>query len=172
MMSQPKRQHLYLGKAGQFAVMAECLMHGFNVAIPEVDIGDDLFVVNDQSGNYRRIQVKTKTAIQRKSAHSIQFQVSLLQLEQTFTPDLIYVFASRFANGWGPFLVIPRDVLLGLHQIDGLGAVVRQMTGKEQVQFSVIFGDDASVRCSKQSLAQFVNQFAGLPDRPPTADFE
>nr|GFA88714.1 hypothetical protein [Tanacetum cinerariifolium] len=43
-MLQPKRQHLYLGKAGQFAVMAGCLMRGFNVAIPEVDIGDDLFV--------------------------------------------------------------------------------------------------------------------------------
>lgn len=67
-MLQPKRQHLYLGKAGQFAVMAECLMRGFNVAIPEVDIGDDLFVVNDQSGNYRRIQVKTVTATPRNAA--------------------------------------------------------------------------------------------------------
>lgn len=142
------------------------------MAIPEVDIGDDLFVVNDRSGNYRRIQVKTKTAIRRKAARSIQFQVPLLQLEQTFTPDLIYVFASRFADGWGPFLVIPRDVLLSLHQINGLGSVVTSTTGKEQVQFYIIFGDDASVRCSEQSLAQFVNQFAELPDRLPTADFE
>ena len=31
-MLQPKRQNLYLGKAGQFAVMAECLLRGFNVA--------------------------------------------------------------------------------------------------------------------------------------------
>lgn len=104
--------------------MAECLMQGFNVAIPEVDIGDDLFVVNDHSGNYRRIQVKTKTALRRKESYSVQFQIPLMQLEQIFTPDLIYVLTSRFAASWGPFLVVPRDVLLSLHQLKGLGAVV------------------------------------------------
>lgn len=29
------------------AVMAEFLVRGYNVAIPEVDIGDDIFVVRD-----------------------------------------------------------------------------------------------------------------------------
>ena len=171
-MLQPSHQNLYLGKAGQFAVMAECLMRGFNVAIPEVDIGDDLFVVNDRSGNYRRIQVKTKTAARRKTAYAIQFQVPLLQLEQTFTPDLIYVFASRLADGWGPFLVIPRDVLLSLHQLEGLGAVVTSSKGKEHVRLSIRFGDDGSISCSGQSLTQFVNQFAGLPDLLPITDFD
>ena len=34
----------YVGKAGQLAVMAEYLMRGYNVAMPEVDEGDDVFV--------------------------------------------------------------------------------------------------------------------------------
>jgi hypothetical protein len=42
--------NLYLGKAGQFASMSYFLMRGWNVAIPEVDVGDDLFVVDDKKG--------------------------------------------------------------------------------------------------------------------------
>jgi hypothetical protein len=33
---------LYNGRAGQLAVMAELLLRGWNVAIPEVDVGDDV----------------------------------------------------------------------------------------------------------------------------------
>ena len=171
-MLQPKRQHLYVGKAGQFAVMAECLMRGFNVAIPEVDIGDDLFVVNDQSGNYRRIQVKTVTAARPRPAgapgYSVQFQVPLAQLEQDFVPELIYVFVVRLPAGWGPFLVIPRDVLLDLHEANGLGAKTRR---GERMQFYVRFGNDGSAHCSGQALTQFINRFEGLPDTVTNDDF-
>ena len=37
--------NLYIGKAGHLAVMSEFLMRGWNVATPEVDIGDDIFFV-------------------------------------------------------------------------------------------------------------------------------
>lgn len=141
-------------------------MRGFNVAIPEVDIGDDLFVVNDQSGNYRRIQVKTVTATPRNAAgaagHSAQFQVPLAQLEQEFVPELIYVFAARLPAGWGPFLVIPRDVLLDLYEANKL---VSKTKRGGRVQLYVRFGPDGSAWCSGQSLVSFVNQFDGLPDR-------
>lgn len=174
-MLQPKRQNLYLGKAGQFAVMAECLMRGYNVAIPEVDIGDDLFVVNDQSGNYRRIQVKTVTATRRFTTaapgYSAQFQVPLTQLKQAFTPDLIYIFATRFATDWGPFLVIPRDTLLDLYETQAMGAKTNTRQG-ERVQFYITFGDDHSATCSQQSLTKFINQFDGLPDTAPIVSFK
>jgi hypothetical protein len=45
-----KRQNLYLGKAGQLLVMSEFLARGWNVATPEVDVGDDLFVIEDKEG--------------------------------------------------------------------------------------------------------------------------
>ena len=38
--------------------MAEFLWRGWNVAIPEVDIGDDLFVVQDEEAHLYRIQVR------------------------------------------------------------------------------------------------------------------
>lgn len=46
----PKRINLYTGRAGQMAVMAEFLIRGYNVAVPEVDVGDDILVVKDRSG--------------------------------------------------------------------------------------------------------------------------
>ena len=45
-----KKFNQYLGKAGHLFIMSEFLMLGWNVAIPEVDIGDDIFVVQDDSG--------------------------------------------------------------------------------------------------------------------------
>lgn len=44
-MFMPRRNHLYVGRAGQMAAMAEFLLRGYNVAVPEVDVGDDIFVV-------------------------------------------------------------------------------------------------------------------------------
>jgi len=52
----------YLRKAGQLFVMSELLFRGWNVAIPEVDVGDDIFVVKDDSGQLQRVQVKTAIA--------------------------------------------------------------------------------------------------------------
>ena len=38
-------QDLYTGMSGQFAAMSEFLWRGYNVAIPAVDVGEDIFVV-------------------------------------------------------------------------------------------------------------------------------
>ena len=42
------RKSLYIGRAGQMAVMAEFLLRGYNVVIPEVDVGDDRAVCSSQ----------------------------------------------------------------------------------------------------------------------------
>lgn len=51
----PNQEHLFTGKAGQMAVMAEFLLRGYNVAVPEVDIGDDVLVVKDGDAEYSRV---------------------------------------------------------------------------------------------------------------------
>ena len=72
--------HLYLGKAGHLTVMSEFLLRGWNVAIPEIDIGDDIFVVQDESGTLRRVQVKTSTSTNRRNSFSGRFKIPLKQL--------------------------------------------------------------------------------------------
>lgn len=65
-----KKYNLYLGKAGQLVVMSNFLLRGWNVATPEVDVGDDIFVVEDKKGIFYRVQVKTANAKQNMgSAH-------------------------------------------------------------------------------------------------------
>jgi hypothetical protein len=84
-MSQ--KQNLYVGHAGQVAVMAEFLLRGWNVALPEVDVGEDMLVVKDETGELWRIQVKTATAKPLQTGYFAQFNVSLsrrqLALEHT-----------------------------------------------------------------------------------------
>ena len=66
----PKRDNLYIGRAGQMAVMSEFLCRGYNVAIPEVDVGDDIFVVRDLDGAFSRIQVKTSISVKTKGGYT------------------------------------------------------------------------------------------------------
>lgn len=106
-----KKQNLYLGKAGEFAIISEFLCRGLNVAIPEVDVGDDVFVVRDDSGEYLRVQVKTATGSEQKAHVKAQFRLSLRQLATPFTPELVYVFVVRMNEKWLPFVLIPRDQL-------------------------------------------------------------
>ena len=44
----------FVGKAGQLAVMAEFLLRGYNVAMPEVDVGDDIYF---SSGTHHSLRV-------------------------------------------------------------------------------------------------------------------
>ena len=118
------RGGLYVGRAGQMAVMAEFLVRGYNVAIPEVDVGDDIFVVRDSDGDLTRIQVKTArgTPYQRSDGCSAQFSISQTQLSTPLTPDLTYVLVVRFLNTWAHFIVISRSKLNELHTTHGLGS--------------------------------------------------
>jgi hypothetical protein len=86
-----KKSHL--GKAGHFASMAEFLLRGYNVAIPEVDVGDDVFVVDDREGRLFRVQVKT--AVLDDWSGVVQFSLSRHQLEVVRAAELTYVFAVR-----------------------------------------------------------------------------
>src|SRR4051812_42530533 len=118
-----RKQNLYVGRAGQLAVMAEFLLRGLNVALPEVDVGDDVFVVKDDSGELWRIQVKTATAYPQRGGYAAQFNVALGQLRKLRTPDLIYVFATRGPAGWEPFIIVDRRILQTEHEDQGVGSI-------------------------------------------------
>lgn len=148
-----KKKNLYLGKAGQFVVMSEFLVKGWNMAIPEVDIGDDIFVVKDQNGDFSRIQVKTATGQKKKYGFSAQFNIPLLQLEKVFTPDLTYVLTVRFDGKWGCFLVVKRDTPLEEYQLFNIGS-----TQGTQLILYVKF-DGKGVSCGNRNWTRFYNNF-------------
>jgi hypothetical protein len=151
------RQNLYVGRAGQMAVMAELLWRGWNTALPEVDVGDDVFVVKDDSGDLSRVQVKTATARIQQDGYSAQFRVALDQLRTPRTPDLVYVFAVRGAGGWEPFIIMGRDVLLAEHELRGVGSLSR---GSVLFRFVV---SSTRLICSGRDLTTYRDDWSRWP---------
>lgn len=103
----------HLGRTGQFAAMTEILARGWNVAIPEVDVGDDVFVAQDDGAQLARVQLKTTvtTRVEDRRWRSKTVTLPLRQLMRQNEPvPLTYAFAVRVEDRW-QFIVVPRDTL-------------------------------------------------------------
>src|SRR5438132_1389069 len=92
----PKNRRTYTGRSGQLAVMAELLDRCCNVAMPEVDVGRDLFAFLGEEEAVTHIQVKTAgkaKALKTEGSYSAQIDIPLDQLMMPEPPWLYYVFA-------------------------------------------------------------------------------
>ncbi|MBI5513507.1 MAG: hypothetical protein HY909_07035 [Deltaproteobacteria bacterium] len=112
-MSAADTDHLYIGSAGEYRVMAELLARGYNVAVPRVDTGDDVLVikVEDEGDEYSLRRVQVKTARPATKSGSYTFKVKRLQLESAANVDLWYVFLARSSDRWLSTMVFRREVL-------------------------------------------------------------
>ncbi len=153
----PDKSNLYVGRAGQLAVMAEFLLRGWNVALPEVDVGDDVFVVKDEGGDLFRIQVKTASSRPLGSGYTAQFAVGLSQLRTLRIPELIYVFAVRHGSDWGPYLIIGRPDLLEEYEVHRLGSA-----SNDKLLLRLVY-EGERLRCGKRDLNKFRNEWSRWP---------
>ena len=149
--------HLYLGRAGHLIVMSEFLLRGWNVAIPEIDIGDDIFVVEDENGTLRRVQVKTSTATVRKNGFSGRFKIPLKQLRNISRIRIHYAFIVRHSDDWTKPIIIRQDDLLNLFETDNIGSVHGEMLN---LYFSYF---DEKIECSKIDLTKYIVDFTDFP---------
>ena len=152
-----KKYNLYLGKAGQFSIMSEFLARGWNTCTPDVDVGDDVLVLEDKKGEFKRIQVKTSSAIVKKEGYSVQFNIPLKQLSQYITPDLYYVFMIRHEEKWVNTMIIERTYLYDMFTSSGIGTVFN-----DSLVLYISFKDD-KVRCKKLDFSPFINDFSAFP---------
>lgn len=107
----------YKSKSAHLSVMAELAWRNYNVAMPEIDIGDDIFAVNDTSGNMWRLQVKYSQAKYLKSgAFAGTFTIPKEQLEKSTTPELYYVLCIRDNENKWWYLIFPRAQLEALYK--------------------------------------------------------
>lgn len=146
------RKSLYIGRSGQMAVMAEFLIWGYNVAIPEVDVVSDTFVVKDSSGEYSRVQVKTALATKTRQGYSARYSLRFSQLEVQSVPEIWYVFANRLDDRWESFVAISRQELHKIYDLHGIGSLNRN--GLLSLYFAYS-GD--RVTCSGQNFDLFLN---------------
>lgn len=149
--------NLYLGKAGQLAVMSYFLMRGWNVATPEVDVGDDLFVVDDKQGFFTRVQVKAAQAIERENGYSARFNIPLQQLEKAIDPEIHYVFIVSYQGEWINKIVISRTKLNEIYAFNNIGAL-----HKNNLMLYFSFQDNKTL-CSKIDFTEFRNNFNAFP---------
>ena len=97
------------------------MARGYNTAIPQVDAGDDIFVVRDDNGTLWRIQVKTANAKAQKKGYAATFNLGYAQLATPQNPDLEFVLAVRHKHRWSDFVLVPRATLYDLHVNQGVG---------------------------------------------------
>lgn len=139
----------FLGKAGEFAVMAEMLYRGFNASLMAVDEGVDL--VASKNNQYFHIQVKTSAlGANGKYAFFIKNNAFLANNGgKTF-----YIFVMRGNNGLTQFAVFPSMQLT----IDRDTGVIGGANG-----ISILIAPDEKGRSftmnKGRSIDQFINKF-------------
>lgn len=137
--------------------MSELLFRGWNVAIPEVDVGDDIFVVKDDIGQLQRVQVKTAIGKLLKKGFAGQFNLSLKQL-LNITPVIIqYVFIFRLKQGWSFPLIIDQRILKELYDEKGIGT-----QHEDSLNLYISFFDNKAM-CSKEDFSPYINNYTAFP---------
>lgn len=154
----PKKMNLYIGRAGQMAVMAEFLARGYNVAVPEVDIGDDIFVVKDQSGDYSRVQVKAAVTTPTATGYSAKYAIKLAQIQFPSSPETWFIFANRFQERWHSFFVISRPALDALYTQRPFGSLTQKGILSLYLSYTA-----SSVICSTQDFSHYLNNWDAWP---------
>lgn len=152
-----KKFNQYLGKAGHLSIMSEFLMLGWNVAIPEVDNGDDIFVVQDDNGILRRVQVKTSMSTGRRNSFSAQFYVSIQNLKNITNILVHYVFLVRHNNEWYKPIIIRQDYLLDHFEKNNF-----QSDTKDSLTLYFSYSEN-KVICSGFDFSKYVSDFSDFP---------
>lgn len=127
--------------------MAELSLLGYMVALPEIDKGDDIFVVNEHTGQLWRLQVKGST--EQKRDRNYQPIVDEKQITTGSNPDRYFIFALRreMEKQWR-FVVISRQKLkdriddLAVSGKSGGGSLKKR--GKKRRTFTISFSKKTS----------------------------
>jgi hypothetical protein len=153
-----KMQTLYTGMSGHLATMSEFLSLGYNAAIPEVDRGDDVFVVRDDDGNLSRIQVKTANARTTQYGYRATVNVPRLQLETPRSPEVYYVFPVRHESRWKDFVVISREDLFTIWMATNMGSLAGPVPAKQKLVIQLAFRPN-SVRTGTADFQPYRNNW-------------
>ncbi len=111
--------------------MSELLLRGWNVAVPVVDVGDDVFIIDDRDKATRRVQVKTAlVAVDERGRRGASFMLSGTQLRVDLPIELFYLLLMRDGLRWR-YLVVPRADLLRLRSMNTLARGAPRKTDNE-----------------------------------------
>jgi hypothetical protein len=161
MLNQSKHSKYanYFGKAGHLLVMSELLLRGWNVAMPEVDLGDDIFVVHDAAGDLIKVQVKSARIKMLAQKQTAQYQIATKQLNESIRPKLVYIFLARAENKWLDFVVISRERLAACYEEMNTKKKTAPVDISKKDTLLFDYRADGSVFCRGVNLSDFKNNF-------------
>ncbi len=139
----------FLGKAGEYAVMAELLYRGFNTSLMAVDEGVD--IVASRNNEYFHIQVKT-------SSQSVNGKYSFFIKNTSFDANnggkVFYILVMRSSEGVVKYAVIP-SMQLAINRETGL------VGGANGISLFVTPDEKGRsfIMNKGQKLDQFINNF-------------
>ena len=148
----------YVGKAGHLAVMGELCLRGYNVAMPEIDKGDDIFVVKDEGGAMWRLQIKTSLGTANKNSRRYQYRIRKSAIQTPQTPELHFIFVMREGSRTWRYLVMDRAVLRNYVNNQDMGS-----SGAAYHQLYMTLGNDGTVVCSGINLSGHLEDWATWP---------
>lgn len=96
----------YIGKGGEYAVMSELLLRGFNASLMSVDKGID--IVAEQSGIYFHIQVKTSIS----NDNNYHFQIKRKAFDANNSGNTFYILVMRSNRNATHFIILPSSQIL------------------------------------------------------------
>ena len=140
--------------------MSEFLARGWNTCTPDVDVGDDVLVLEDRKGEFKRVQVKTATATQQKNGYSVQFNIPIKQLSTLITPEIHYTYLIRHDDKCVNTMVIQRKTLFDIYESTHIdpaddGNWVLSMSFKVN-----------NMMYKKVDFSSFIDDFSAFPNIP------
>lgn len=166
MAARTKRSHF--GTAGEYFAMSELLLRGWNVAVPVVDVGDDVLIIDDNDKTTFRIQVKSAHVVKPddcegpRKAPFARFSLSRAQMRLQQQIELFYMLMIRQDTAWR-FLVVPRQRLFEIHaqyvstrsSRRGRRPKHHDEASSDDLSMDVLF-DAGGVKAWNQSLSEFL----------------
>lgn len=137
---------LFIGKGGEYAVMAELLFLGFNVSLMSVDKGVDIVAANDKE-KYFHIQVKTGTV----SDGNCRFNIDKSSFNRTNNSSTFYVFVLRHKKRCD-FIVMPSSQIT---TFVNLGVI----TGAQKLSVAIRTEAKKYMLNGRQDITHFANGF-------------
>lgn len=158
-----KARHLYVGQAGQFALMAELAWRGYHAVTPGIDVGDDIFIVSDADGAVSRVQVKTSKEKSQKKSSAYHFKVKRTAIRNAPNPDLHFAFVMRGKKDkdWR-FLLMTRAQLLAYVDNHNVGTVADK---GDFLRISITLHDNGRAVCSKCEWQAHLENWGPWPQR-------
>ena len=159
-----KVRDLFLGRAAQLFVMSEFIVRGYNAAIPEVDIGDDILVIRDRDDALSKIQVKaTNTLKELKSEKNrgvfrAQFNIKKTQLLRDPIAPFYFIFLIRRDEQWYEPLIFPQDILANDFISGDIGT-----EHNEQVKLWFKIYPDKTLECNNVDYSGQINNWSYWP---------